>query len=231
MPGDLVGRPGDWPAQLADYFGIVARIDECLGRILGELDTLGLADNTFVLFTSDHGCHFRTRNEEYKRSCHEASIHVPLVVRGPGLPKGRVVDELVSLIDVPPTLLDLAGLPIPEEMRGRSAVSLVHGEASDWPQEAFIQISEAEVGRAIRTRQWKYAVYAPDHDPWKELGSPVYEERYLYNLAADPHEQTNLIGRSDHAEIARALRERLLARMTEAGETPAEIHLARYPAG
>ena len=231
VPGDLVGRPGDWPSQLADYFGIIARIDECLGRILAEIAAAGLADNTVVLFTSDHGCHFRTRNEEYKRSAHEASIHVPLVIRGPGLPRGRVIDDLVSLIDVPPTLLDVAGLPVPGEMRGRSTVPLVRGEADAWPDEAFLQISEAEVGRAIRTRQWKYAVYAPDRDPWKDPGSSVYEERYLYDLDADPHERTNLIGRSDRAEIAGRLRARLLARMVEAGEAAPEIRPARYPAG
>lgn len=231
VPGDLVGRPGDWPTQLADYFGIVARIDECLGKILKELETLGLAGNTVVLFTSDHGCQFRTRNEEYKRSCHESSIRVPLVMRGPGLPRGRVIDQMVSLIDVPPSLLDAAGLPVPQHMQGRSTISLMHSETTDWPDEAFLQISEAEVGRAIRTKRWKYAVYAPEKDPWRDSASSVYEERYLYNLDADPHERTNLVGRSDHAEIATQLRERLIERMVEAGEASSEIRPARYPAG
>lgn len=231
IPEDLIGRPGDWPSQLPDYYGIIARIDECFGQILAELDAHGLADNTIVLFTSDHGCHFRTRNDEYKRSCHDSSIRIPAVVRGPGLPSARVVEQLVSLIDFPPTLLDAAGLPIPTAMQGRSTLPLVRGEPVEWPEEVFIQISEAEVGRAIRSDRWKYTVYAPEKDPRKDDGSATYQERSLYNLAADPHERVNLVGRADHADIARQLRERLITRMVEAGETPPEIRPARYHAG
>ena len=229
VPGDLEGRPGDWPSQLPDYYGIIARIDECLGRILGELDRLGLAENTVVFFTSDHGSHFRTRNAEYKRSCHEGSIHVPAVVRGPGLPRGRVVERPVSLIDFPPTLLDAVGAPVPSAMEGRSTVPLINEEPDlDWPEEAFLQISESEVGRAIRTPRWKYAVYAPDKDGWQDSGSDVYVERYLYNLGSDPYERVNLVGRPDYVEIAQQLRERLIARMVAAGEPAPTITPAKY---
>ncbi|HLH72487.1 MAG TPA: sulfatase-like hydrolase/transferase [Chloroflexota bacterium] len=229
VPGDLAGRPGDWLSQLPDYYGIIARIDECLGRILGELDRLGLTENTIVFFTSDHGSHFRTRNAEYKRSCHEGSIHVPAVVRGPGLPRGRVVDRLVSLIDFPPTLLDAAGIPVPSVMQGRSTLPLLREEPNlDWPEEVFLQISESEVGRAIRTPRWKYAVFAPEKDGWKDSASGVYVERYLYNLGNDPYERVNLVGRPDHAEIAQQLRERLIARMVAAGEPAPTIVPAKY---
>ena len=77
------------------------------------LKSLGLLDDTIVVFTTDHGCHFKTRNSEYKRSCHDASIQVPLALQGPGFDGGGQLRELVSLIDLPTTLLDAAGLPVP----------------------------------------------------------------------------------------------------------------------
>jgi len=116
-------------------------------------------------------------------------------------------------------------------MQGHSLLPLVRGESIDWRDEVFVQISEAEVGRAIRTRKWKYSVYAPEKHPWHDSASDVYQERYLYNLAADPHERVNLIGRKDHAEVTAQLRERLTARIVEAGEARPEIVPARYPAG
>lgn len=230
VPGDLLDRPGDWFSQLPDYYGMCARIDECLGRILDELRARGQIDNTVVLFTSDHGCHFRSRNNEYKRSCHESSIRIPAVMAGPRVPAGRVVRDLVSLIDVPPTLLDAASIAVPAGMQGRSALPLARGEPVDWPEEVFVQISEAEVGRAIRTDRWTYAVYARDADPRREGSSVAYHERALYNLAADPHQRVNLIGRADHADVAARLRERLIDRMVQAGEPPPEIIPARFPA-
>ncbi|MGQ9699243.1 MAG: sulfatase-like hydrolase/transferase, partial [Armatimonadota bacterium] len=76
----------------------------------------------------------------------------------------------------------------------------------------------------------KYAVFAPEKNGWEHSHSTVYVERYLYDLAADPHEQVNLVGRSDYRSVADELRDRLLARMEAAGETRAEIQPARYPA-
>jgi arylsulfatase A-like enzyme len=231
IPEDLRERPGDWPSQWPDYLGCCASIDENVGRIFDELEKIGQADNTIVFYTSDHGCHFRTRNAEYKRSCHEASIHVPALVCGPGIPANRTVQEMVSLVDFPATLLAAAGLPVPDSMQGQSTRRLWEGDSEGWPEEAFFQISEAEVGRGIRSRRWKYSVYAPDKDSRHDAGSDVYQERYLYNLDADPHERINLIGRPDHAEIAAALRERLIERMIAAGEARPEIVPAPYPAG
>jgi arylsulfatase A-like enzyme len=114
-------------------------------------------------------------------------------------------------------------------MQGRSTLPLCRYEPVAWPDEVFIQISEAELGRAIRTRRWKYSVFAPDRDPNGAPASRLYHERCLYDLAADPHERVNLIGRVDQAEIARYLRERLIAHMVQAGEALPEIVPAQYP--
>ncbi len=217
-PQDLVGHPGDWQENLPDYWGICANIDENLGRVRAELGRLGMAENTVILFTSDHGSHFRTRNNEYKRSCHEAAIRIPMVAWGPGFGGGRVVDELVSLVDVPPTLLDAAGIAVPESFHGRSLVPLAREERVDWPDNVFVQISESQVGRAVRTRRWKYGVDAPDRDGWNHIDSPIYVEQYLYDLEADPHEQDNLVGRPEYRQVADQLAELLVARMVAVGE-------------
>ncbi len=226
VPGDLVDTKGDWRTEYPDYLGCVQALDANVGRIDAALRDRGLADNTLLIYTSDHGSHFRTRTAEYKRACHDACIRVPLILRGPGFTGGQARSELVSLIDLPPTLLRAAGVTPPPEMRGRPLQELLEGRAASWPEEVFLQISESQCGRAIRTRQWKYSVFAPDRtgaDP----ASDWYEEEYLYNLDSDPHERHNLVRDSACADIRRELAERLKQRMQAAGEAVPDIRPAR----
>ena len=140
-PPDLAGLPthpsaeGEYPGavptggstqqHLGGYWGMIKRLDEAYGRLLDALKSLGLLEDTIVLFTSDHACHFRTRNREYKRSCHESSIRVPTVLTGGPFTGGGTLGELVSLVDLPPTLLDGAGLEIPDQMSGRSVLPIL----------------------------------------------------------------------------------------------------------
>ncbi|RTE04264.1 sulfatase-like hydrolase/transferase [Paenibacillus whitsoniae] len=218
IPPDLAALGGTTHEHIAGYYGMVKRLDEALGRVMDALKSLELDENTIVLFTSDHGNHFKTRNGEYKRSGHDASLRVPTAITGPGFFGGRQVRELVSLIDLPPTLLDAAGLPVPAEMQGRSMLPLVRGTAEAWPEEAFAQISESEVGRVVRTKRWKYGITAPDRNAFTDASSDRYEESYLYDLLSDPYELRNLIGVASHREVADAMKARLLRRMAEAGE-------------
>ena len=118
VPPDLAALGGSSHQHLAGYYGIVKRLDEALGRLLDALKSLELDEDTIVLFTSDHGSHFKTRNAEYKRSGHDASIRVPTFLTGPGFTGGGKVQQLVSLVDLPPTLLDAAGLEIPVRNAG-----------------------------------------------------------------------------------------------------------------
>ncbi|MFP5277381.1 MAG: sulfatase-like hydrolase/transferase [Acidobacteriota bacterium] len=240
---DLRFFPGDWDEQMPNYYGDIKSIDDSVGTVLKTLDEQGLTENTIFLFVSDHGCHFRTRNDEYKRSPHESSIHIPLLVQGPGFDQSRMVRELVSMIDVTPTLLDAAGVKAPSSMTGQSLLPLLSDPAARkaWRQEAFIQISQSMVGRALRTDQWTYCVVDPSlsgEHPY----SKNYVEYQMYNLASDPHQLVNLAGRRDvpklvhgfgervDTQIADHLRERLLAHMAEAGDPPAEIRQRRlYP--
>ncbi|MCJ7737184.1 MAG: sulfatase-like hydrolase/transferase [Anaerolineae bacterium] len=226
MSPDLAALGGSACQHLGGSFGIVKRLDEALGRLLDALKSLDLLDNTIVLFTSDHGCHFKTRNAEYKRSCHESSIRVPTALRGPGFDGGGYMSQLVSLVDLPPTLLDAAGLSIPQQMQGRSILPLLRSSTNDWPDDVFIQISESQVGRAVRTHRWKYSVSAPGRDPENDSRSGRYTEEFLYCLETDPYELTNLIGLESHQEVASVMRDRLVRRMVEAGEAAPEVKCA-----
>ena len=223
IPPDLAALGGSTHQHLGGYYGMVKRLDEALGRYLDALKSLGLTENTILMYTSDHGCHFKTRNSEYKRTCHESALRLPTALQGPGFDGGGQLDDLVSLLDMPPTLLDAAGIEVPEVMQGRSIMPLVNREETEWPEEVFAQISEAQVGRTVRTQRWKYAVDAPDKNGGRDPGSDRYEEQYLYDLQADPYELTNLIGVESHRGVADVMKERLIRRMVEAGESAPEI--------
>jgi arylsulfatase A-like enzyme len=198
-------------------------MDEALGRLLDALRSLEMLENTIVVFTSDHGNHFKTRNGEYKRSCHESSIRVPAVICGPGFEGGGQVRKLVTLLDLPPTLLDAAGIPIPAAWVGRSILPLLRRQAVDWPDDVFVQISESQVGRAVRTQRWKYCVVAHDRNGNADAGADSYTEEALYDLLADPYELNNLLGYESHQEVTGVLRQRLLHRMAAAGEPIPQI--------
>lgn len=218
-PPDLLALGGSSQQHLPGYWGMVKRLDEAFGRLMDALISRDMVDNTIVLFTSDHGSHFKTRNSEYKRSCHDASIRVPTVLGGPGFTGGGQIQQIVSLVDLPPTLLDAAGIPVPDSMQGRSLMPLIRHERDvEWPREAFIQISESEVGRAIRTHRWKYHVRAHEADPRNDSGSDHYIEHSLYDLHVDPYELNNLAGMSSQRELCDRLKVRLIQRMVQVGE-------------
>jgi uncharacterized sulfatase len=222
VPGDLVGTAGDWRQNYPDYLGCINSLDQNLGRIRAKLEELCLTDNTLIIFTSDHGSHFCTRNQEYKRSCHDGCTHIPLVIHGPGFKGGRIIPELASLIDLPATVLKSAGIEPPDWMQGHPLNGLVNGTAKDWPEEVFIQISESQCGRAIRTARWTYSARAPGV-PGTEADSELYREDYLYDNEADPHQRNNLVADPAYADVRAILRARLLDCMAQAHERPATI--------
>ena len=222
VPGDLAGKGGDWRENYPDYLGQCNLLDQNVGRLMGALEAAGLKDDTVVLYSSDHGSHFRTRNAEYKRSCEDGCLHIPLIAWGGPFASAGKTDELVSLIDVPPTILDLAGLDIPAHYRGHSLLQLARGDASGWPDTVYAQISEAENARTVRTKKWKYCVCAPVFDP-KEAYPKTYVEEKLYDLENDPYENTNLVSDPAYAKVRAQLKQRLKAFMRYAHEPEAEI--------
>lgn len=230
IPYDLRPFPGDWQEQLPDYYGCIARLDEAFGKIVEHLKDKKIFQDTIIVFLSDHGCHFRTRNTEYKRSCHESSIRIPLIFHGPGFNKSLVIPELVSLVDVAPTILDSVGIPIPNTMQGRNLLPLLDRKIKDWKNEVFIQISESCVARAIRTERWKYCAIAEDKDGWLDSCSDTYTDYQLYDLYSDPYELVNLAGRREYRNIIEELKERLIARIQEVeGIRPKIIERRFYP--
>jgi arylsulfatase A-like enzyme len=218
VPADLAALDGNWAEHLAGYYGMVAKLNEVFDRVLKALADNGCADNTIVLFTSDHGCHFKTRNGEYKRSCHDASIRVPTLLHGPGLTGVGELPQPVSHIDLPPTLLDAAGIAVPAEMQGRSIIPLMRGETVDWPDDVLVQISESQVGRALRTNRWKYSAIAPSADGWHTASAGHYVDDCLYDLDSDPNELRNLVDDPSCAEVVERLRSRLVERIVDSGE-------------
>jgi arylsulfatase A-like enzyme len=208
-PPDLQALTGNAPQHLGGYFGMVRRLDEALGRLLDAVKSLGIEEETIVLFTSDHACHFKTRNAEYKRSCHDASIRVPTAMTGPGFVGGGAIPELVSLIDLPPTLLNACGIDIPPGMVGRSIVPLTRSRDPSWPDDVFIQISESAVARAVRTRRWKYCVTAVGKDGNAQPSADTFSETHLFDLEADPYELTNLVGLDAFADVRADMSRRL----------------------
>jgi uncharacterized sulfatase len=222
-PGDLVGTEGDWRENYPDYLGCCNALDGALGRFREVLAEDGIDDETVVLYTSDHGSHFRTRNAEYKRSCHDGCLRIPMVASGPGFEGGNVVEDIVSLIDAPATMLHAAGIPVPETYHGHALQPLVTGEAEDRPKEAFAQISESQTGRCIRTEKWTYSVSVPE----RAARSDVYYEEYLYDNEDDPHQRNNLVTDPALADIRASLAETLKRRMVEAGEAESEIRPAQ----
>ncbi len=227
-PPDLAALGGNAHQHLGGYWGMVKRLDEAFGRVIDAIKSLDLTDNTIVLFTTDHGCHFKTRNAEYKRSCHDASVRIPTLFTGPGFDGGGRIRQMVSLVDFPPTLLDAAGIPQQQPMQGRSIMPLLRGQAADWPGEVFIQVSESKTARAVRTHRWKYEVTAPEARR-DQPGAELYEESALYDMESDPYELENLIGQPTVRELSDTLQQRLVARMVEAGESVPEIRAVTNP--
>jgi arylsulfatase A-like enzyme len=229
VPQDLRQFPGMWQQLLPDYYGAIKGVDDAVGVLLKTLADQHLSDNTIVVMLSDHANHFLTRTyEEWKCTPHESSIHIPLLIQGPGFDYGRLVPEIVSIVDIAPTLLDAVGAAVPDSMQGRSFMPVLRSQEGRkaWRQEAFIQFSASAVGRALRTPEWTYCVIDPNRSGNTSPNSGIYQEYQLYNLASDPHQLVNCVGRrqsgnwedySTRADASRLL-ERLRERMVEAGE-------------
>jgi arylsulfatase A-like enzyme len=138
------------------------------------------------------------------------------MITGPGFNAGGQVRALFSTIDIAPTLIDAAGLEIPETMIGQSIMPVVRDARAPWRQDLFFQISETETGRALRTHRWKYGVTSEYHEDAPR--SDVYRECYLYDLDSDPYEMVNLIGMDVFRGLCDDLKKRLLEWIAEVEE-------------
>ena len=218
LPEDLKALGGNAAEEYPDYLGQCASLDENLGRLVAKLKEKGLYENTVILFASDHGSHFLTRNrdehlngyDDYKRSCHDACLHVPLVISGGPYRGGRAVEELVSTASLPKTILALAGVDVGGAMIGENLLDVVEKKADNRPNEIFAQISESRVGRCIRTARYTYSVYAPGVNGGEAAASDRYADDFLYDMEQDPHQLNNVVTDPAYAQVKAELRARLL---------------------
>ncbi len=227
-PPDLRALGGTSARHLPGYYGMVKRLDEALGRLQEALVSMNLKDDTIIAYTTDHGCHFKTRNSEYKRSCHDSSLRIPMAFSGPGFETGGRLKQMISLIDVPPTLLDACGLEIPAQMEGSSIMPLVNHETVRWQEDTFSEICDKGILRkCVRTQRWKYSVERPMDEKSNRIQQMEYTEEELYDLKADPWELNNLIGYKSHRKAADVLKKRLLERLEQVGQKNVVIHNAK----
>ena len=218
LPEDLKVLGGNAAEEYPDYLGQCASLDENLGRLVARLKEKGLFENTVIIFASDHGSHFLTRNrdshlngyDDYKRSCHDAALHVPLVIAGGPFKGGVAVEELVSTASLPKTILALAGVDVGDAMIGENLLDVVEKKDDNRPNEVFAQISESRVGRCIRTARYTYSVYAPGVNGGEAAAADVYADDFLYDMEKDPHQLNNVVADPAYVRVKKELRERLL---------------------
>lgn len=229
LPHDLEILRGNAYEEYPDYLGQCASLDENLGKLVAKLKEKNLFDNTVIIFASDHGSHFKTRNvdehlngyDDYKRSCHDGCLHVPLVIAGGPFKGGKSIESLVSTESLPKTILALAGVDVGDKMIGENLLNVVENKDPNRPNEVYAQISESRVGRCIRTKDYTYAVYAPHINGGAQADSDVYADDFLYDMQKDPYQLTNVVAEPEYQEIKLQLRAKLLAWINKAeGKNP-----------
>lgn len=199
MPPGITDK--DW--VIAQYDGEIAYMDACIVQLLTKLEQLGVAEDTLIVITSDHGETLYDHDCWFDHhSMYDPTLAVPLIWRWPGhLPEGKRVRGMCTLYDIVPSLLDLIGLETPTRFDGRDLWGLMRGERVANYSEIFITECTWMRKHGVRTQEWKYIeALEPDFH-----GFPPRE---LYNLIRDPGENCNIIDREP--EIADALRKRMM---------------------
>ncbi|WP_338025011.1 sulfatase [Brachybacterium vulturis] len=223
----------NYQRYMRDYLQTVQAIDDSMGRVLEHLETLGIAEDTIVVYTSDQGFFLGDHGWFDKRLMYDQSLQMPMMVRWPQqIPAGSQVSEMLTNVDIAATLLEAAGLDpdqaLPDQ-QGRSFLPLLRGEqVEDWPQAVYYRYWEhddpehhAPAHYGIRTPRWKYIDYYGDG-----LGAPgasarIFEREYeLYDLQADPAELHNLAGDPAHATVLEELRAQLAELQAQVGDAP-----------
>lgn len=201
------------------YYAAITEMDASLGRLLDALDRLGLRENTHIVFMGDNGWFLGEHGFTSKVLAYEESIRVPMILAGPGIRRG-VESRLALNVDLAPTILEWAGMPVPETMHGSSLVPLARG-AGGAKRSAFMRVTwrDSIFYEAPDTQLGSYPLYALRTDGWKyiqtrDIDAPerVYFEE-LYDLAADPIEMNNLAGTAGKAERLGAMRAELESRI------------------
>lgn len=192
----MFGTDEKMQTYMSHYYEKIMSVERSVGNIIKMLEEKGVADNTVIIYLSDHGTHFGEKQLGAKWTPYEQSLRIPFIVYDPRTKaKGAVSDEMVLNIDVAPTLLDLAGVPIPETMDGKSMKPLINGEKTTWREHFFFEHFVSPTAPfyiprndGVRTKTSKYV-------RWIDL-DPVVEE--FYDLVKDPMELNNVIDDPDY---------------------------------
>ena len=191
--------------HLADYYASIEFLDAQIGRILAALDASGQAENTIILFASDHGLAIGSHGLFGKQNLYDHSMHTPLILAGPGIPAGKKSDALCYLLDIFPTLGALAAVEPPDGSEGRSLAPILAGSTDT--HRASILTAYAKVQRAVRDERWKLIVY------------PEVNRTQLFDLHADPAEMRDLAADPPHAAEVQRLTALLRAEQNLADDT------------
>ena len=182
------------------YYGSVTFMDEQLGKVLDELERLGLRDSTAIVFTTDHGYHLGEHGFWQKGNLHEEVVRVPLIISAPGIKPGRT-SSLVELVDLYPTWTDLLQLPVPKRLHGKSLTSILHDPNAKVRDTALSIHNRA--GGGLRSVRWHYMNYAGKGEE-------------LYDMIKDPDQYTNVVSDSKYAAILKKARAQFKDRMAAA---------------
>ena len=205
----------DWAAAVRYYYAFTTLIDAQIGRVIEHLDQTGALENTILIFTADHGETIGSHGGLADKGWHhfEEIQRIPWIVRFPdGRYAGTVIDPLVSLADLYPTICEMAGADCDaDRLHGRSLLPLMADPACDWRDQVVVEFGGVNSGattmRTLRTGRLKY-------------GWNIANEDELYDLAADPHETVNLVRHPDYQDALADCRRRLRAWMHETGDGP-----------
>ena len=218
----------DFAAMTRAYWGTIRSIDDSVGQLYATLNEAGQLENTLIIFMGDNGLLNGEHGMVDKRTMHEPSIRIPLVVRYPGLvpaDKPRVIEQQVLTLDIAPSILDICGAEPLANIHGKSFKRLAQGDAAGWRTAWYYEYNYEKQFpytpnvRGIRTEEWKYIRY-PHGD-----GKPDRHKAELYHLTTDPQERRNLIDEPKHAETVRQLREALAHHIQVAGADPDKMPL------
>jgi len=218
----------------------ISGIDKLVGKLVKHLEAQGVADNTIIVFTSDHGLLHGEFGMGGKALLYDPIVRIPMVIYDPRNIKQKADNnnELVALVDIAPTILDLTGTAIPDEMHGKSLKPLIQGQKTQWREEIFLEnmmmIQSYPRTESVRTHKWKYIRYfdKKNDGPYEVVinnsingEQPIYEE--LYNIESDPNEIHNLIAQPEHQDVANQLRakNKVLVKRYR-GEGPLNTHIS-----
>ncbi len=160
--------------QLCEYYGLITHLDEQVGRVLQALENTPHAENTYVVYTADHGLGMGSHGLLGKQNLYEQSMRCPLIIRGPGIPAGKSTEAFTYIHDLHATLLTLAGVPTPEGIDATDLAPLWQGEADSLHHSLFLPFQDNQ--RTINDGRWKLHIY------------PKINHRLLFDLQSDPHE-------------------------------------------